>query len=438
MNNFFAGVTAVLFCLNAVSASATDIAIPGLDTPVSLSGFATIGITGSDQSYNYQRFVNNKGTFKRDSVLGLQMDAKLTNEFSVTLQGKLAPSIKSDKDLEASLSWAFLSWRPTNDWLIRIGRLRVPLYLHSENMDVGTTFDFARLPAEVYTTAQTTDGDGIFASKTWNIKENEVTLAGYVGTTETYYRAYRRDDVASLSLSSGSYFEPVRIYSGGLALTLQRGDDSYRMSVHDTYTRSSRGQVMPETFPHVSITPDLGYYQTSDLMPGPGVPTAKELHTIVYSLGADAEIGYGFRMNGEYVYRNVRNVDTGLDSMAGYLALLRPVGAWTPYVSVARLQSMSSTRNLYNSVNSSRVPNSDATAAQINAAQRAGADGIIAFDQTTVALGTSYRINATNKVKAELAQTRTGDMSSFIDAPPGGESGRKAITVFSISYNVVF
>ncbi|MDD2366945.1 MAG: hypothetical protein PHN84_12340 [Desulfuromonadaceae bacterium] len=47
-------------------------------------------------------------------------------------------------------------------------------------------------------------------------------------------------------------------------------------------------------------------------------------------------------------------------------------------------------------------------------------------------------INPTNKVKAEWARTQTGDMSFFVDAPSGGESGHKVINVFSLSYNVVF
>ncbi|MEI7670946.1 MAG: hypothetical protein WCK00_02415 [Deltaproteobacteria bacterium] len=438
MKNLIALVFACISCLCAISAPAADITIPALDIPISLSGFGTIGFAGSDQSYNYQRFVNKDGTFKRDSVMGVQMDARLSSEFSMTLQAKVAPSLSSDKDVDVSLSWAFLSWRPTNDWLIRVGRLRVPLYLNSENMDVGTTFDFARLPAEVYTTAQTTDGDGIFVSKTWNMEVNEVTLVGYVGTTETSYRAYRRDNAPSLSLSYGSYFEQVRVDSSGLVLTLTRGDNIFRMSVHDTYIQSTGNQLMPETYPYVSLRSDLGYYQTSNLMPGPGVPSKKEIHSLVYTLGADVEVGYGFRIMGEYVFRNVLDISTGMDSMAGYLAVLKSFGRWTPYISVARLQTMPRTRDLYNNVNGNRVPEYDATAAQINALQRAGADGILAFDQTTVALGTSYRINPTNKIKMEWARTKTGDMSSFIDAPPGGESGGQVINVFSLSYNVVF
>ena len=439
MKKLIAWMLAIASCLGAMPAAALDATVPGLGTPISLSGFGTAGLAVSDKSYTYQRFVNNDGTLRRDSVLGVQLDAKLHNDFSITLQGKLAPSLKNDKNVDPSLSWAFLSWRPTNDWLVRAGRLRIPLYINSENMDVGTTFDFARLPAEVYTTAQTTDGDGLFISKTWDIGANEVTLAGYGGTTETHYRWYRRDDVPSLSLSSGPYFVHVRQNTYGMVLTLQRGDDTYRISAHDTYTKiPDKNYSMPVSFPYVSVVPGVGYYQVSNVLPGPGVSMKSNIHALVYTAGADVQIGYGFRVMGEYVYRNVHDILTGPDSMSGYIALLKPIGAWTPYISVATLQSMSQTRKLYNNVNNNRVPNYNAITAKVNAAQRAGADGIMAFDQTTVALGTSYRISPTSKVKSEWARTKTGDMSFFVDAPQGGESGGEVINVFSLSYNYAF
>lgn len=439
MKKLITWMLAIFSCLGAMPAAALDVTIPGLGNPILLSGFGTAGVAVSDKSYNYQRFVDHDGTLRRDSVFGVQLDAKLSNEFSITLQGKLAPSLRSDKDVTPALSWAFLSWRPSNDWLLRAGRLRIPLYMNSENMDVGTTFDFARLPAEVYTTAQTTDVDGLFLSKTWYADANEVTLAGYGGTTRTYYRWYRRDDIPSLLQSSGPYFVHVGQNAYGLVLTLQRGDDTYRISAHDTYTKIFDDQYdMRVSFPFVPVAPGEGYYQVSNQLPGPGVQMKSKIHALVYTAGADVQAGHGFRIIGEYVYRNVREVITGPDSMAGYIALLKQIKSWTPYVSVATLQSMPQTRRLYNNVNSNRIPNYNALTAMLNASQRAGADGIMAFDQTTVALGTSYQISPNSKVKAECARTQTGDMSFFVDAPKGGESGGKVIHVFSLSYNFAF
>ena len=118
MKNRIAWALATVCGLGAMPVAAADI---------SLSGYGTVGYAQSDQSYDYQRFVSEQGTFKRDSVLGVQMDAKLSDEFSFTLQGKVAPSLKSENDVDATVSWAFLSWRPTNDWLVRAGRIRVPI-----------------------------------------------------------------------------------------------------------------------------------------------------------------------------------------------------------------------------------------------------------------------------------------------------------------------
>lgn len=104
----------------------------------------------------------------------------------------------------------------------------------------------------------------------------------------------------------------------------------------------------------------------------------------------------------------------------------------------ARVGSTPRTHKLYKQVNGNRVPGFLPGADQINAAQRAGADVVFAYDQTTWALGSSYRLSPTSKIKAEWAQTRTGDMSSLLDAPPGGESGKKKLNVFSLSYSLVF
>jgi hypothetical protein len=413
------------------------LALPVAGAEVALSGFATAGYAQSDQDYTYQRFVRKQGGFKRDSVVGVQMDAKLDNEFGFTLQGKLAPAIDSDNDINATVSWAFLSWRPSNDWLVRVGRMRYPMYLLNENMDVGATFDFARMPAEVYTTSQTTDGDGVCIDKTWNVDDSEITLQGYWATAKTSYRFFRRDDAPPV-LSAGAYFVPVKLSVTGVALTLRQDDNTYRAGLVDTYTKITDDQVMPVTFPYVAMFPGVGYYQTSNQLPGPGVKSENDIHVLVYALGADVSLGNGFRVMGEYVRRDVRNIDSGPDSQGAYLAVLKSLGAWTPYLSVARLEPSAKTRDLYNKTNNNKVPGYIPGSALLNAAQRAGADAVMAYDQTTWAVGTSYRLNPTSRIKAEWARTRTGEMSMFIDAPPGGETGKQVVNIFSLSYNVVF
>jgi len=430
-------MTALAFVVVPVMAVAADISLFGTAMDVSLSGFGTIGYTVSDQKFNYQRFIDNKGTLRRDSIFGAQVDVKLNNEFSVTVQGKVAPSMDSDTGVDPALTWAFLSWRPTNDWLIRAGRIRAPFYLNSQNMEIGATYDFARMPWEVYNAAQTNDGDGLMVRKSWNVDDNEFAVDAYFATAESSYRYYVRDSIPVAGLQSGSHFGKLKYTGGGISLSLQRGDDRYRMGVAKGTVRSN-DMASPVTYPFVTLGPGVGYYQTTNLLPGPGVPSVQETRVMMYSAGADVGIGYDFRVMGEYVLCNTSNTDTSPSFQSAYLAVLRPIDKWVPYVSLAGIRSLQKNRDLYNKVNNTTVPGIIPNAAVINAAQRAGADGIYAYDQYTVALGTSYQINPHHKVKAEWARTQTGDMSSAIDAQPGGESGHKVINVFSFSYNFVF
>src|SRR5574343_1142659 len=135
--------TALLSFLLALATPAQAVDLPW-------SGFGTFGYAISDQSFNYQLFISDYGTFKRDTILGAQVDARFSQAWSATVQAKVAPSDHSDSQWQPSIAWAFISWRPSDDWLIRAGKIRLPMMLNTENSDVGPTYDFVRLPLEVY------------------------------------------------------------------------------------------------------------------------------------------------------------------------------------------------------------------------------------------------------------------------------------------------
>lgn len=431
---FVRTLSASVLIFSASGAMAKDYSVLG--TEISFSGFATAGFAISDKNFRYQRFINNDGTFKRDSILGGQVDIKLNDAWSITAQAKIAPSTSNDRGVTSKLTWAFLSWRPANDWLFRGGRLRIPLYLNSQNTDIGETYDFARLPTEVYSTAPTTDINGLSVSKTWNLFNSEVVLDGYVGTTNTHSRLGNYDYPP---LTGTSIFIPLEINLYGAALTFQHEEHSIRFGIHDTYSHRTDGGKFIVTFPFVPITSKAGFFQVDDnALPGPGIPVINQLHSTLYTVGTDLALGNGFRFMGEYVRRAMRDIVIGPDSQAGYIALLKTFGNWTPYVSMSHLQSTDRTLDLFNRLNNNRLPKIVPNSALINASQRAAAARISAYDQTTWALGTSYQIDAYSKLKAEWALTKTGTASSFIDLPVNADSSDQMINVFSLSYSVVF
>jgi hypothetical protein len=432
----------------AIVASLISITASAVET--SLSGFGTLGYAQSNQSYNYERFINKNGTVKRDSIFGVQADIKFTDTIGATVQGKFAPSLRSDTGWDSTLSWAFASWRPSNDWLVRLGKQRVGLYLYSESQDVGVTYDFAHLPTEMYSISPSTDYVGASVSKTWNPSVGEVTLDVYSGTISTNWRIYQRDNtvIAGSSMQPGANFKNISVNSSGFALTWLRDEDKYRASVQTQTTA-----IDPSSPAYYSQLTGANFGLPAGVTSGTAYTALPQsltgtVNSLVFTLGTEIHLPQDFRLIGEYGRRQVTNALSGIDTTGGYLALLKDVDAWTPYISYAQIQSRADALSLYQAMNSNAGLTDltggfggatlTGTVNTINASQRVLADGLLVYDQNTIALGTSYRITPSQKLKAEWARTHVGVASSFVDAPSGGNVGNQNIDVLSFSYNVVF
>lgn len=405
----------------------------------SVSGFGTVGYAQSNQAESYQRHINSTGSFRRDTLFGGQLNTQFNSEWSATVQAKLATSPTTDRGLQAAVSWAFLSYRPTDDLLFRVGKLRIPFYLDSENADIGTSFATARLPIEVYATSSTMDFQGLAFAKTWLIGENELTLDSYWGKTNSSWRFYARDpnNLLTPTGASGEFFSPLAMTSKGLRLSLQQGEDTYQAGMHFSSTTSRGSNLGPSTYVPGAALPGLAgtYY-----MPSPN--TQFKIDATVVNFGMSVDLGHGFRTTNEYVRRKNPSSELGPDSESFYLMLQNEFDKWTPYVSYAQITTKN--RALYQAVNNAKVqalvpmPALVAAAQTINASQRMMADAMVVYDQYTWALGTSYTLDRNSRVKAEWAVTQTGVGSSFIDARPAGDSGNKRISVISLSYHFVF
>lgn len=423
LRNRIHSLACLLFSAASLSAHAID---------YSLSGYGTIGYAQTDQDNTYQRFIDKNGGFKRDTVLGAQLSARFSPEWSATVQAKLAPAADSDKDVKATLSWAFLSYRPTDDWLFRVGKLRIPFYLNSENADVGTTYTPARLPIEVYSTAATVDFVGASFAKTWQHNESELIFDGYWGkANDAAWRFYARDpNGPPVRLTpdgqSGEFFAQLKTESGGMRLSLNQGENTFLVGIHRAET-TPRGSAAlgPSTYvpvPAPFSLPGNLYVPAAD---------ALQITTTTAHLGASIDLGNGFRTLGEYVRRKNSGSALAPDSKGFYLTLQKGLGSWTPYLTYARLTTKN--RSLYQAVNSAQPSPSP-----FNAYERAIADTLVVYDQDSWALGTSYALNNKSKIKAEWSVVQTGVASSFVDAAPGGESSDQHINVFSLSYNFTF
>jgi len=420
--------------------------LPAGAQEVSLSGFGTIGYAISDQPYDYARFINDKGTIKADTVLGLQADVKFRPELSATVQAEFAPAVYDDHRWAATLAWAFFSWQPADEWLVRLGKLRVPSALDAENLDVGATYDLLRYPREAYSLSPTYDFAGLDIAHNWNLDDVELSLEAYAGSTRSSWRGFLRDSSPELGITRGPVYAGLGLSSRGAALTFQSDARRLRFSIHDVRAQFTSGSKMYLGLPYGPIYSAPG--GTIDGYGLQGGPTVPYIHLTLALISADLDLGNDFRLQSTVGRLRNLNHRNGPDAAGADLALLRRINNWTPYVVYAIERSPDTLRSYYDAIEG-RANTFDSLAAAGTSAgvpyaalaslQRTAADQLAVVDQKTIALGTSYRLSGSQRLKFEWSQTVTGGASNFfIYAPAGTDSAHQRIRVGSMAYCFVF
>ena len=118
------------------------------------NGFGTAGIThlgGEDDSRDYGINGQTNDDWRGDqlSKLGAQFQYGLTDSVGVTAQ----VTAKAEQDSwKANLEWLYASWQANDNLMLRGGRLRTPVYMYSETLDVGFTY-----PCLLYTSPSPRD-----------------------------------------------------------------------------------------------------------------------------------------------------------------------------------------------------------------------------------------------------------------------------------------
>ena len=395
----------------------------------SLTGFGTVGYAVSDQNAPYLRYIDKGGTLKADSLIGVQGEARFDPQWSATLQVVGGAPRTRDDGVEAQVRWAFVSYRPSNEWLFRVGRLRVPFLINTQNGEVGVTYHQARLPTEVYSVSPFYDADGAAFTRTWALENSEVALDGYFGKSRIKFRNPFHADPA-LRLFPDLYV-PEKVNVTGLILSHSSGPLVLRAGVHFADIRTTGTQKFADTFVATPIAAPPPFGGTL-YVPGKIVP---KLDINVLAFGADWQSG-DWRLTSEYGQRFSKDTAIGIGSKSASVTIERAVGKWTPYFTYARLVSAPETRKLYQDVSSTPVPlGAQGPPLFLPASfHRILAGQIYIYDQYSTMFGTSYSLSPTSKLKLEWMRTHVGQGSVLVD----GDFRHKSFNVFSMSYNFAF
>lgn len=371
------------------------------------TGFATIGYAQSTADFNYLRFINNDGTFKRDSLLGMQFNAKFSPQWSATVQAVAAMPQDTDKQVKIDPRWGFIAFRPHNEWLIRAGKLRNNLLMNLQNLEVGTTYDMVRLPSEVYGTLPTYDFTGLDIVKSWYLDDYDVELELLHGQSDSTYRYYVSDtqlaDWQATAANPNNRLQPI--YAGILQLLsgLNSEGNTYFWPLDVTTTGAT-----------LSLTDDsMNLFRVAVYNLKVDDPTIAQINggkpvinLRMLSLGTRYQLPASVSFSGEYLL-NSNDTSTNVDIHSGYVSLSKRIKSWQPYITYAKLWTMET-----------------------------GESASTKLNQSSLAIGSSYKFSTTQKLKAEISHVMLGDRVDLERFDT--DASNTAFNVFSINYNLTF
>jgi hypothetical protein len=314
--------------------------------------------------------------------------------------------------------------------------LRPPILIHLQNAEVGVTYDHARLPAEVYSLSPVYDIDGAAVTKSWLLHDREVSLDAYWGKTHVRFRLPFRGLPSpgqafppGFSAPPADRYIPEDLTLKGFIVSQNTEGLLLRAGVH--HAEIDAEIPIPETLVPVPIAAPAGLggflYQP--------VNFKNRFDILVLTFGAEWRSG-PWRVTGEYGQRILDDTKIGIGSRGAYVSVARSVGAWTPYITYARLLSNSETRRIFEEVSSTPVPlavQGPPLFVAANAHQIA-AGTISVFDQYSTMVGASYSFSPTSKLKLEWMRTHVGLGSNLVD----GDVRNRSFNVFSVSYSMAF
>lgn len=177
-----------------------------------VSGFGTLGgVYNSNEKYGFVRDVGQETSpgrqysWRSDTRLGVQVAHTFNPQWQAV--GQVVVRDQAEQTLNNSISRAFVSWRPTTNLHLRLGRLADATFLMSDYMDVGYAYPWVRPPVESYGIMAPRFYDG--ADVTYSISDTAGIwrLKGLAGkikvalpTQQGYNYVLEADDLRGLAL----------------------------------------------------------------------------------------------------------------------------------------------------------------------------------------------------------------------------------------------
>ncbi len=195
---------------NLVATAVLSVLASSTVQAIQFDGFMTAGaakivdIDDADKGNIYIGGLGDRGitedlTFERDTRFGLQISSDVSDDMSVVAQ-ILGRGDKNN--FNAIIEWAYIDYELHDVASIHVGKIKQPVYLVNDYVEVGYAYPWIRPPQEVYLLNNPLNTvNGIELLLQFSVGPGTLSLQPYLGSN--------RDDIPN---GNGAYFEAENIY----------------------------------------------------------------------------------------------------------------------------------------------------------------------------------------------------------------------------------
>lgn len=420
------GLASALLAVALLQNGAIALASDDLSSPaLRFSGFATVGaVKGGNDTLGFRRELPGEAVYdgdvnwSTDSLLGLQLDMRLTDKLDGAVQ--LVVKDRLDDAVENQVEWAFLRYRFSPDWTLRVGRIGLDVYALSEYRSVGFSYLWVRPPVEFYAPVAFNSFDGL--DLTWSnpLGDGLFRAKLYGGRTGNDFDV--ADQITNLTL------DPI------FGLSLGWESDHWQLRVTLSRTEVEEDQ---EYFPGLTqLAAVLEQVQ-------PLWPAAENLRANLKSAGAVVDyhsMGLAYTNAPWQVQAEVGYIDSQVDVypalVNSYISVGRQFGAVTVYGMLADTDN----QNERIEVNPPFIPFLPVESAQLallgDALQTAFDSA--SMDQSSISLGMRWDVRYDTALKMQWDRSWVKQYGAGLWELKNVPDDDQVLDTFTINLNVIF
>jgi Gram-negative porin len=404
-------LVALLWYPAAAPAAAED---PGASM-FSVSAFGTLGVVHSSEDnadFTASSEQPNGAGYSHswspdvDSRLGAQATAHFTPQLSAMLQ--VISEQLYDKTFKPHVEWANITYQPTPEFSVRLGRIVLPTFLISDSRKVGYANPWVRPPVELYALSPVFDSDGADVNYQMQVGKLVNTLVGTYGNTH-------------FGTPGGGELDAKRLWV--IADTVEYGP----LTLHIAYQQSS--------YTFHFLDPLFDAFRQF----GPQGAALADKYDLdnksaqLITAGAMYDPGKWF-VTGEWAKRNMHSAI--VESTAWYLSGGYRLAKFTPYMTYAKVKADGNTSDP--GLNVSALPPFLAGPANgLNAGLNTTL-GMTAV-QNTISVGSRWDFmkNTDLKLQYDHIDLGSGSAGTLVNVQPGFQPGG-TVNLFSIAIDFVW